>query len=116
VANDPVSWVLFVLSFSVVPAVTETSFAVDVIIRDESGFLLVSDSLQGRLVRRLGVGAWGTNLVLDRFLRDEDDRITGDAAHEDLSADLYGQLGQLMFNAKMQREVLSQAPPVRREP
>lgn len=109
VASEPLSWVLFLMSATVVPAVTETSFALDVTIRDESGFVLVSDSLQGRLVRRLGVGAWGTNLLLDRFLREDADRISGDAAHQDLSADLYGQLGQLMFNAKMQWEVLSQA-------
>jgi len=108
-ANDPVSWVLFFISATVVPAVTETSFAVDVTIKDESGFVLVADSLQGRLVRRMGVGAWGTNFLLDSFLREDADRITGDAAHQDLSDDLYGQLGQLLFNAKMQWQVLSQA-------
>ena len=110
VANDPVSWVLFVMSSTVVPAITESSFAIDVTVRDQSGFLLVEDSLQGRLVRRLGVGAWGTNKLLDRFIRAPEDQITGDQAHEDLSEDLYGQLGQLVFNAKLQWEVLAQVP------
>lgn len=114
--DDPVSWWLFLMSATVVPAVTERSFAVDVVVRDESGFLLVSDSLQGRIVRRLGVGAWGTNVLLDRFLREDEDHVAGNAAHEDISADLYGQLGQLVFNAKMQWEVLRLASPVASEP
>ncbi len=116
VANDPVSWALFLMSATVVPAVTESSFAVDVVVRDEHGFVLVSDSLQGRLVRRLGVGAWGTNKVLDWFWREEEDRIANsEAAHEDLSEDLYGQLSQLTFNARMQWEVLSGAATAGRE-
>ena len=108
VSNDAVSWALFLMSSTLVPAITESSFAVDVVIRDESGYVLVSDSLQGRLVRRLGLGAWGTNKVLDWFWREEEDRIaSSDAAHRDLSADLYGQLSQLTFNAKMHWEMLS---------
>ena len=110
-ANDPITWWLFFMSATVVPAVTEESFAIDVTVRDQEGFVLVQDSLQGRLVRRMGIGAWGTNVLLDRFLREESDRLTGDAAHQDLSEDLYGQLSQLLFNARMQWEVLALQEP-----
>lgn len=64
---------------------TEYTFAQDVVIRDETGFLLVKDSLTARLVRRVG--------------------LFGDAG-EELTRDLYGQLSQLTLNARMRRRVL----------
>ena len=107
-SNDPVSWALCILTASVVPAVTERTFALDVVIRDGHGFLLVADSLQGRIIRRGGVGVWATNALMDRLVRSEQDQLGGDSASQDLSADLYGQLSQMVFNAQMQARVLSQ--------
>ena len=109
---DPVSWALFYMSATVVPAVTERTFALDVVIRDGTGFLLVSDSLQGRIIRRAGVGVWATNKAMNRFFRSEDEQLTEETAGQDLSDDMYGQLSQLVFNAQMQWLVLQQAPPV----
>lgn len=108
--RNPLSVVLCWATFSMVPAVTETSFAQDVVIRDGTGFLLVSDTLQGRLVRYFGLGTWAVNKAMDLTWRDEADRLSGDAASQDLSDDMYRQLSQLMFNAKMQWEVLQEAP------
>ena len=93
------------------PAVTESSFAQDVTIRDGTGFLLSTDTLEGRLLRRFGVGAWATNKLLNRTVRSEDEKITPDSAKEDLSADLYRQLSQLVFNAKVQWRVQQEATP-----
>lgn len=68
---------------------SDFTFAQDVTIRDQTGFLLVRERLVGRFVRRLG---WG-----------------GDA-EERFSRDFYGQLSQLTFNARM-RWTVAAAPP-----
>ena len=104
-SNNPVSWLLCLWTFTLVPAVSESTFAQEVVIRDGSGALISSDTLQGRIVRRFGVGTWGVNKVLDLGWREPEDELTGDAAKRDLSQDLYQQLSQLVFNAKMRWEV-----------
>lgn len=109
-ANDPVSWLLCWGTFTLVPAVTESIFTQEVIIRDGSGFLLESRSLRGRIVRSFGLGTWLGNKALDLVWRDKEDELTGDVAKRELSADLYQQLSQLVFNAKMRSQVLSEVP------
>ena len=111
--NDPLMWTLCVLSVSLVPAVSESSFELDVVIRDGSGFLLATDTLEGRIIKRVGVGVWAVEKALD-LAREDDEKIATDAAKQDLSADLYGQLSQMVFNAQMQWEVLQEVPPVER--
>jgi len=107
--NDHLSWVLFIATFTLVPGVTEFTFAQDVVVRDANGFLLASDSMQGRIVRYAGAGTFVTNKILDLIWRDEEDHIIGDKPHSELSADFYGQLSQLTFNAKMRWQVLQEA-------
>lgn len=109
-ANNPVLWALCIGTFTLVPAVTESTFAQDVLIRDGEGFLLVSDTLQGRLVQYFGVGTWLGNKLLDMTWRSEEDKLTGAVVERDLSTDLYRQLSQLVFNAKVQWQVLQQSP------
>lgn len=111
--NDPLMWTLCVLSLSVVPALSESSFELDVVIRDGSGFLLATDSLEGRIIQRVGVGVWAVEKALD-LTREDDEKIAKNAAEQDLSADLYGQLSQMVFNAQMQWEVLQEVPPPER--
>jgi hypothetical protein len=69
------------------------TFAHEVVIRDETGFLLARDRLTGRFVRRM---AWPW---------EDDDALP-------FSKDFYGQLSQLAFNARM-RWIVTQpvAPP-----
>jgi len=105
-ANYPLSWALCIASFTLLPGVSETTFAQDVTIRDGEGFLLSRERMKGRMVRRFGGGPWAGNVLLDWVFRDKEDRLTGRAFEEDLSSDLYSQLSQMLFNAKMQREVL----------
>jgi hypothetical protein len=114
-SHDLVTRVLFALTASLVPAVTEYSFALDVVVQDGSGFLLAADTLEGRIVRRIGVGVWGVNKVMDRFAREPEDIVLDDSAYKELSEDLYGQLSQMVFNAGLQWRVLQQAPGVVRE-
>lgn len=109
--NNPLSWVVCFATATLVPAVTENTFAQDVVIRDGTGFLLVSDTLQGRLVRTFGLGTWAGNKLADLFWRAKEDELSGDAAHHDLSADLYRQLSQLVLNAQMRWRVLQEATP-----
>lgn len=108
-SSHPLSWALFSVSFSLLPGVIEETFAQDIEIRDDSGFLLVRHTMEGRLVQSFGAGTWAGNKVLDWTVRPSEEELTGDAVQRDLSADLYGQLSQLMFNAKIQRQVLDTA-------
>ncbi len=110
-SHNAVSWALCILTFTLLPGQSESTFAQEVTIRDGDGFLLVSDSLQGRIVSRFGAGTWVGNKLMDLVWRDHEDKLTGPVMAEDLSADLYLQLSQLLFNAKMQWQVLRQAPP-----
>jgi len=105
-----VSWLLFFGSFTLIPGVTESTFAQDVVIRDSTGFVLISDSLQGRIVIRQGFGSWAVNKLADAIARKKEDRLTGEAMNRDLSTDLYRQLSQLLFNAEMKWQVLRQVP------
>lgn len=110
-ANDTLSWVLCFATGTLVPAYTESTFAQDVVVRDGTGFLLVSDRLEGRIVRSFGLGTWAGNGLADLVWRKKEDELTGKAANADLSADLYGQLSQLVFNARMRWQVLREATP-----
>lgn len=109
-STHPISWILFVGSFTLAPGVIESSFAQDVVIRDGSGFLLLSDTLEGRLVTRYGVGPWVGNQLLN-LTRQKGEKLDKEVASRDLSNDLYGQLSQDVFNAWMHARVLEQAPP-----
>jgi hypothetical protein len=111
-AKNPMLWMLCVASLTVVPASTEYTFAQDVVIRDGTGFLLAQETLQGRIVQQFGIASWLGNAVLDAFWRAPEDELTGEAMSHDLSTDLYRQLSQTVFNAKMQWLVLQQTPPV----
>ena len=109
--NDALSWVLCLGTGTLVPAYTESTFAQDVVIRDGTGFLLVSDRLEGRIVRTFGLGAWAGNTFLDLVWRKKEDELNAKAVYADVSADLYGQLSQLVLNAKMRWQVLEEATP-----
>lgn len=106
--NHPLSYAMCVVTFTLVPWVRESTFAQDVEIRDGTGFLLLRDSLQGRTVEYFGLGTWAGHQLLD-LTKEKDERLSGEAANQDLSDDLYKQLSQLAFNAKMHWKVLQEA-------
>ena len=110
-SNDPLLWTLCYATFTLVPAVSEFTFAQDAVVRDGSGFLLATDTVQGRIVRQFGGAVWVGNRLLDRLIREDADEVTGAAAKNDLSNDLYRQLSQLVYNAKVQWQVLQEASP-----
>ena len=99
-------WILSFMTLTLAPATAEYTFAQDMVVRDETGFLLASDTLKARLVRHFGLGYWGLNRVLD-WTREEPDRIVGSAGVDRMSRDLDRQLSQILFNARMRLDVLS---------
>ena len=115
--NSALLWTLSGLTLTLVPAITESTFAQEVTIRDSSGFQLASDTLQGRFVRYTGVGLWAVNSALDLLVRSDAEELTGDVAKEDFSRDFHGQLSQLAFNARMRSWVMRgfEEPPRRAE-
>ena len=102
----PLSWVVSIVSFTLVPAIIEETFSHDIEVRDGSGFLLSRDELQGRIVQYFGAGTWIGNTVLDLTLRSDEEELTGLRANEHLSADFYAQLSQALFDAHMRARVL----------
>ena len=114
-STHPATYALSSITFTLVPLVRETTFTQAVTVRDGSGFLLAQTTLRGRLVERFGAGTWAGNKVLDVLVRPPEEEITGEGSHHDLSADLYGQLSQQVFNARLRHESLRRHAPVRRE-
>lgn len=112
--NPTLSWIVSLATFTLVPAKEEEAFALDVTVSDNGGFLLVEDSLQGRITRRIGVGTAAVNWTVDRVVRTREERMTHQNAQQELSADLYGHLSQLVFNAQMRSGVLGESPAVAR--
>ena len=110
-AHNPMLWVLCVLTLTIVPSSTEYTFEHDVVIRDGTGFLLAEETLQGRMVQQFGIAAWTGNALFNWVWRLPEDDITYETMRHDLSTDLYRQLSQAVFNAKMQWLVLRQTPP-----
>jgi hypothetical protein len=112
--KHPLSWALCIVSLGVLPAVSEKSFAQEVVLRDAHGSLLVTDTLEGRVVERYGVGPWLGNTLLN-LTRSPEDRLDKDVANRDLSGDLYGRLSQLAYNARVRARVQDRPPVARAE-
>jgi hypothetical protein len=104
--NSKVLWFLSVASFTLVPTIAEFTFAQEVTIRDGAGFVLASDSLQGRFVNYFGFGVWAVNAALDFLVRSDDEKLTGNVAGKEFTRDFYRQLSQLAFDAHMRSLVL----------
>lgn len=109
--NDALSWMLCIGTATMVPAYSESTFAQDVVVRDGTGFLLASDTLEGRIVRTFGFGTWAGNKVLDWVWRKKEEELSTKQVYAEVSSDLYGQLSQIVFNAKMRWQVLEEATP-----
>jgi hypothetical protein len=104
--NSKLLWFLSVFSFTLVPTIAEYTFSQEVTIRDSAGFVLASDSLQGRFVKYFGVGVWAVNRVADLLVRADADELTGKHAPLEFTRDYYRQLSQLTFDAHMRSLVL----------
>jgi len=106
VDNSPILWMLCYASGTLIPSITEATFAQDVSIRDSDGFLLVSDTLQARFIRYFGLAFWAVNGLLDLIVRPKGEGLIGNNHKYDFSRDFHNQMSQLVFHATMREKVL----------
>jgi hypothetical protein len=104
--NNKLLLILSVATLTLVPTISEFTFAQEVTIRDRDGFVLAADTMQGRFLHYFGLGIWGVNAALDFLVRDKDEQITGGQAQREFSQDFYRQISQLAFDAHMRARVL----------
>jgi hypothetical protein len=98
--RNPLLFAISIATATLIPAISEYTFAQDVEVRDGDGFLLATDTWEARFVRYFGFTTWAVNGLLDLTLRKPADKLTGSAIERDFSHDFYAQLTQLVFNAK----------------
>jgi hypothetical protein len=109
--NSALLWALSLASLTLVPAITEYTFAQDIVIRDAQGFQLAADTLEARFERTFGLLVWAVNGWLDLLVRPKSEALLGDAYRQDFSRDFYGQLTQLAFHARMRAQVMRSFQP-----
>jgi len=109
--NSGLLWLLCIASATLIPAITESTFAQDVTIKDGNGFTLINGTYQSRFVRYFGIATWGINGLLDLLIRSPSEKLTTDGAERDFSRDFYRQMSQLAFHAQMRRRVLRSFEP-----
>lgn len=104
----PLTWAAFLVTFTLAPGVIESTFVQEIELWDASGSLLARDHLTGRTIEYGGLGTW----LVDRLThlkRPKGERGAATAASKALSADLYQQLSQDVFDARMRATVLRAA-------
>jgi hypothetical protein len=109
--NSPLLWFLCVITGTLIPAITDATFAQDIAVRDSDGFLLVSESLQARFIRYFGLMTWAVNGLLDLIVRPKGEGLTGNNAKVDFSHDFHKHVSQLTFTAGMREKVLHNFQP-----
>lgn len=109
--NSPILWILCYASLTLIPAITEATFAQDVSIRDSEGFILVNDTLQARFIRYFGLAFWAANGLIDLIVRPKGEGLTGNNHKRDFSRDFHGQMSQLAFHAQLRSRVLKSFEP-----
>lgn len=101
-------WTVFisVITFTAAPAISEKTFSQRVLVLGRDGSVLIEEVYRERFVDYVGLGVWSTNYLLDWFVRDDANAVSGDVAEKEFTKDFHGQLRQLTFNAKVRSEVL----------
>jgi hypothetical protein len=94
---------LSLMTMTVVPMMSEQTFAQEVIVRDPSGFLLANETYEARLLEYVGVALWAVRKAAENLDRSGAPPFN---ARAELSNDFYAQLCQLTFHARMRRDVM----------
>jgi hypothetical protein len=110
-SGDTILSLLNIVSFTIVPAVTEETFGQEISIRDGQGFILAQQSFQERFVKSFGIGVWALNGLIDLLIRPKSEQVTGDGYKQDFTRDLHGHLAQLLYNAKVRARVMKSFAP-----
>ncbi|MBL8918678.1 MAG: hypothetical protein JNJ54_07470 [Myxococcaceae bacterium] len=118
--DEPLLQLLNIVSLTLVPAISETTYGQEFRIRDAQGFVLAQQSFQERFVQSFGLGVWVLNGLIDLLIRPKSEQVTGDGYKEEFTRDLHGHLAQLLHNAKVRARVMNsfvtEPPPERKEP
>jgi hypothetical protein len=105
-------WVILsAISLTLIPSVSEFDFAQELTVRDASGALLKSDSLEGRFIRYAGFGMWALTGFLDFAVRPKDEAQGGKVFQEAFSKDFQRHISQQVFHARMRAVVLHEFEP-----
>lgn len=102
---------LAAFTLTLFPLVNDRTFTHEIVIRDGRGALLAEERYDARFVETLSAPYWLLNWLLDGFIRPKSEALVGDGHQRDFSRDLYAQLSQITFNARMRSEVLNGLQP-----
>lgn len=105
--DEPLLQLLNIVSLTLVPAISETTYGQEFRIRDAQGFVLAQQSFQERFVQSFGLGVWVLNGLIDLLIRPKSEQVTGDGYKEEFTRDLHGHLAQLLHNAKVRARVMN---------
>lgn len=98
-------WGISLATLTLFPTTGVKTIAQDIVIRDSTGFLLASETLQARLVRHVGAGYWLLNTILNWVAREDGERLGEEATKKDFSRDFYTQISQMVLNSWMRLSV-----------
>jgi hypothetical protein len=102
------------LTCTMVPDVFESTFVQDVTIRARNQTVLAEETYRARLITYTGCVVWSVNGILDWAFRDDRNDLTSEGAHKAYSRDLYRQIAQLAYNARVRSDLLGLTVPRRR--
>jgi hypothetical protein len=108
----PVDGRAFCLTCSMIPTMEEYTYSQRVVVFGRDRSVLTEEVFRERFVQYTGLGIWGLNYLIDWLFRSDEDALSGDAGKKAFSRDFYGQIRQILFNARIRSEVLglTQAP------
>jgi hypothetical protein len=97
---------------SLAPAVYEVTFSQRIVVFGKDRSVLAEETFRERFVNYWGCGVWSTNHVIDWLFRDDYDDIAGDDSDKRFSEAFYGQIRQMLLNARVRSEVLGLTTPL----
>lgn len=103
---NPFTLGIAIATLTLAPAIEEYTFSQRVRVLGRDGSVLTEEVFRERFVDYTGIGVWTTNYLLDWFVREKSEALSGDAPKKDFTRDFYGQIRQLAFNARIRSEVL----------
>lgn len=115
-ANDwPLLSAASCVTCTAVPSVVEGTYVQDVTIRARNQTVLAEETFRARLLSYTSCLLWSVNGILDWAFRDDEDDLTSDGANKAYSRDLYRQIAQLTYNARVRSDLLGLTTPRRRQ-
>jgi hypothetical protein len=112
-SSSPISWILNVVSFTLVPGFMEATFGQDVVVRDGEGFILAQGGFQERFVTSFGFGVWALNGLMNWLVRPKDQQVDADGQRAEFTQDFQGHMSQLLYNARVRSRVMHNFEPDR---